>query len=65
MKEERKKYEKPQSYAIEMEQQLMTAGSNTVSIGISTEIENKPGRLGVRRYQVEDDWDENEDDWDE
>lgn len=61
MKEKREKYEKPQSYAIEMEQQLM----QTVSIGISTEIENKPGRLGVRRYQGEDDWDENEDDWNE
>lgn len=59
MKEKRKKYENPQSYAIKMEQQLM----QTVSIGISTEVENKPGRLGVRRY--EDHEEEEEDDWSE
>lgn len=54
MKEKKENYEKPQSYAIEMEQPLM----NTVSIGISTETENKPGRLGAPRYEGEDDWDE-------
>lgn len=35
----------------------------TVSIGISTEIEHKPGRLGVRRY--EDYEEEEENDWSE
>lgn len=54
MKEKREKYEKPQSVAIEMEQPLM----NTVSIGISTETEDKGGRLGAPRYEGEDDWDE-------
>ena len=34
---------------------------NTVSIGISTEVENKPGPCGVRRY--EDYEEEEEDDW--
>lgn len=34
---------------------------NTVSIGISTETENRPGSMGVRRY--EDYEDEEEDDW--
>lgn len=64
MKEKRKKYEKPQSYTIEMEQPLM----DTVSVGISKETEDKPGRLGAPRYEFkddkkEDDWEE--DDWDE
>lgn len=31
------------------------------SIGISTEAENRPGRMGVRRY--EDYEEEEEDDW--
>ena len=57
MKEKRENYVKPQSYAIETEQPLM----NTVSISISTEVENKPGAMGVRRY--EDYEDEEEDDW--
>lgn len=59
MKEKKENYVKPQSYAIETEQSLM----ETVSIGISTEVENKPGRLGVRRY--EDYEEEEENDWSE
>lgn len=57
MKEKREKYVKPQSYAIETEQSLM----ETVSISISTEVDNTSGRLGVRRY--EDYEEEEEDDW--
>lgn len=57
MKEKRGNYVKPLSYVFETEQPLM----NTVSIGISTEVENKPGAMGVRRY--EDYVDEEEDDW--
>ncbi len=57
MKEKREKYVKPLSYVIETEQSLM----ETVSISISTEVENKPGAMGVRRY--EDYEDEEEDDW--
>lgn len=57
MKEKRGNYVKPLSYVFETEQPLM----NTVSIGISTEVENKSGAMGVRRY--EDYEDEEEDDW--
>lgn len=57
MKAKRENYVKPLSYVIETEQALM----GTVSIGISGEVENKPGRLGVRRY--EDYEEEEEDDW--
>lgn len=57
MKEKRENYVKPLSYVFETEQPLM----NTVSIGISTEVENKPGAMGVRRY--EDYEEEEEDDW--
>lgn len=57
MKEKREKYVKPLSYVIETGQSLM----ETVSISISTEVENKPGAMGVRRY--EDYEDEEEDDW--
>lgn len=57
MKEKRENYVKPLSYVIETEQSLMSG----VSIGISTEAENKPGRMGVRRY--EDYEEEEEDDW--
>lgn len=55
MKEKREKYVKPLSYVIETGQSLM----ETVSISISTEVENKPGAMGVRRYEdyeEEDDW---------
>ena len=44
MKEKRENYVKPLSYVIETEQSLMSG----VSIGISTETENKPGRMGVQ-----------------
>lgn len=57
MKEKRENYVKPLSYVIETEQSLM----DTVSIHTSTETENKPGRMGVRRY--EDYEEEEEDDW--
>lgn len=56
MKEKREKYEKPQSVAIEMEQPLLSASS--VTIGISGEAVDKPGRQGAPRYEGEDDWDE-------
>lgn len=59
MKEKRENYVKPLSYVFETEQPLM----NTVSIGISTETENRPGSMGVRRY--EDYEEEEEDDWSE
>lgn len=58
MKEKRKNYAKPLSYAIETEQPLL---SNASSIGISGEIQNEPGRMGIRRY--EDYEEEEEDDW--
>ena len=58
MKEKRKNYAKPQSYVIESEQPLM---SNAISLGLSGEIQNEPGRMGVRRY--EDYEEEEEDDW--
>lgn len=56
MKEKRKNYVKPLSYVIESEQPLMSGSS----IGIGG-TENKPGRMGVRRY--EDYEEEEEDDW--
>lgn len=57
MKAKRENYVKPLSYVIETEQPLM-AGSS-VNIGISGEVEDKPGRMGIRRYEdyeEEDDW---------
>lgn len=57
MKEKRENYVKPLSYVIETGQSLM----ETVSISISTEVVDKPGRKGVRRY--EDYEEEEEDDW--
>ncbi len=54
MKEKRKKYEKPLSFVIEMEQPLLSGSS----IGVSTEPVNQPGRFGAPCY--EDDWDEQE-----
>lgn len=56
MKEKRENYVKPLSYVIESEQPLMSGSA--LSIG---GIENKPGRMGVRRY--EDYEEEEEDDW--
>lgn len=58
MKEKRKNYAKPLSYAIETEQPLL---SNASSIGISGETQNEPGRMGVRRYEAYEE--EEEDDW--
>ena len=57
MKEKRENYVKPLSYVIESEQPLMSGSS----VGISKDPENKPGRMGVRRY--EDYEEEEEDDW--
>ena len=57
MKAKRENYVKPLSYVIETEQALM----GTVSIGISKEVEDMPGRMGIRRY--EDYEEEEEDDW--
>lgn len=59
MKGKREKYEKPQLYVIETEQPLMSG--STVSIGISDKTENRPGSMGARRNEFEDDWEE--DDW--
>ena len=59
MKEKRENYVKPLSYVIESEQPLMSGSAP--SICISTEAENRPGRMGVRRY--EDYEEEEEDDW--
>lgn len=57
MKEKRENYVKPLSYVIESEQPLMSVSAPS----ISTEAENRPGRMGVRRY--EDYEEEEEDDW--
>lgn len=60
MKKERENYVKPLSYVIETEQALMAIGSaEGTTIGISGEVENHGGRMGVRRYEdyeEEDDW---------
>lgn len=56
MKEKRENYVKPQSYVIESEQPLMSGGSNTIGIGGT---ENRPGAMGVRRYE---DYEEEEED---
>ena len=53
MKEKREKYEKPQSFAIEMEQPLLSAAS----IDVSGQPVDKPGRFAPR---YEGDWDEQE-----
>ena len=60
MKEKRKNYAKPLSYAIETEQPLL---SNASPIGISGEIQNEPGRMGVRRYEAYEEEEEEEDCW--
>lgn len=59
MKEKREKYEKPQLYAIEMEQPLMSG--STPSIGTDNNTECRPGPMEARRNEFEDDWEE--DDW--
>lgn len=58
MKEKRENYVKPLSYVIESEQPLM---SGSTSIGFNPNPENRPGSMGVRRY--EDYEEEEEDDW--
>lgn len=57
MKEKRENYVKPLSYVIESEQPLMSGSS----IGFNPTPENRPGRMGVRRY--EDYEEEEEEDW--
>lgn len=57
MKEKRENYVKPLSYVIESEQPLMSGSAPS----ISSKAENRPGRMGVRRY--EDYEEEEEDDW--
>lgn len=58
MTNNRKTYIKPESYAIEMGDVIL----NSVSVGISSEIENKPGRMGVSEYYgIEDDMDDMDD----
>lgn len=59
MTKNRKTYIKPESYAIEMGDVIL---SSTSSIGISKETEDKPGRMGVSEYYViEDDMDDMDD----
>ena len=58
MKAKRENYVKPLAYVIETEQALM----DTVSIGISGEAVDQPGRMGIRRYEDYEDYEE-EDDW--
>lgn len=60
MKAKRENYVKPLSYVIETEQPLM-AGSS-INIGISGEAVDKPGRMGIRRYEDCEDYEE-EDGW--
>lgn len=56
MKEKRENYVKPLSYVIESEQPLMSGSAHTIGIG---GIENRPGAMGVRRYE---DYEEEEED---
>ena len=58
MIEKRENYVKPQSYVIESEQPLMSGSAPGVNTATP---ENRPGRMGVRRY--EDYEEEEEDDW--
>lgn len=52
MKEKRDNYVKPLSYVIESEQPLMS-GSSAPGVNTSTS-EYTPGRMGVRRYEEEE-----------
>lgn len=54
MKEKRENYVKPLSYVIESEQPLMSGSAPSIG-----GIENKSGRMGVRRYE---DYEEEEED---
>lgn len=59
MTKNRKTYIKPESYAIEMGDVIL---SSTSSIGISKGTEDKPGRMGVSEYYgIEDDMDDMDD----
>ena len=62
MKEKRENYVKPLSYVIESEQPLMSGSAPGVN---TTTPENRPGRMGVRRYEDYEDYEdyEEEDDW--
>ena len=58
MTKNRKTYIKPESYAIEMGDVILNNGS----IGISGEVQDKPGRMGVSEYYgIEDDMDDVDD----
>lgn len=58
MTKNRKTYIKPESYAIEMGDVILSGAS----IYISNERENKPGRMGVSEYYgIEDDMDDMDD----
>lgn len=60
MKEKRENYVKPLSYVIESEQPLMSVSN---SIGFNPNPENRPGSMGVRRYEDYEEEEEEEDDW--
>lgn len=57
MTKNRKTYIKPESYAIEMGDVIL----NNVSVGISNERENRPGRMAPEYYVIEDDMDDMDD----
>ena len=58
MTKNRKTYIKPESYAIEMGDVIL----NNASIGISGEVQDEPGRMGVSEYYgIEDDMDDMDD----
>lgn len=59
MTKNRKTYIKPESYAIEMGDVIL---SSTSSIGISGEVQDEPGRMGAPEYYgIEDDMDDMDD----
>ena len=55
MKEKRENYVKPLSYVIESEQPLMSGSAPGVNTSTS---EYTPGRMGVRRYEEEEEEDD-------
>lgn len=58
MTKNRKTYIKPESYAIEMGDVIL----NSVSVGISGEVQDEPGRMGAPEYYgIEDDMDDVDD----
>lgn len=56
----RKTYIKPESYAIEMGDMVL-ASTSSIGIGISGEVEDKPGRMAPKYYGIEDDMDDMDD----